>query len=75
MRNQHERFHTKLRKTIDEKINKKLNRVKLIKNIQTSPQSFHGRSDMQKEVLPSSKLLNHALEKQNRPKSREKNTL
>lgn len=29
---------------------------------------------MQKEVLPSSKLQNHAHEKQNRPKSKEENT-
>ena len=44
------------------KINKTLSEVKLVKNISKNPQSFLEISPMEKEVLVSHKLKDHAYE-------------
>ena len=53
---------TKLKVTDRRKRNKTLSEVKPVENINNNLQSFLEISPMQKEVIPSHKLLDHAYE-------------
>ena len=55
-----------MKKVIDRgKRCKRLNEVKPVENISNNLQSFVEISSVQKEVLPSQKLRNHAYEQEN----------
>ena len=59
----HQKLVIKTKKVIDtRKRNKTMSEVKPVENISKNPQSFLEISPVQKEVLPSHKLEDHAYE-------------
>ena len=59
----HQKLVIKTKKVIDTgKRNKTMSEVKPVENISKNPQSFLEISPVQKEVLPSHKLEDHAYE-------------